>query len=113
MSLPLKQWEVVKVRINPGDRDEHPAIVISADEVCASAPRVNVLYGSTRRPGQPARSHQAVLNGTEGLDHPTLFSCGHFYQVAPVSITGRYGAVGATRRREIARKIISAYRLPL
>lgn len=55
MSLPLRQWDVVKVRINPGDRDEHPALIISADEVCASAPRVNVLYGSTHRPGQPVR----------------------------------------------------------
>ncbi|MEX2044082.1 MAG: hypothetical protein WD941_01940 [Opitutus sp.] len=113
MSLPLKQWDVVKVRINPGDRDEHPAIVISTDEVCASAPRVNVLYGSTRRPGQPVRSHQAVLDGADGLDHATLFSCGHFYQIAPASITGRYGSVGPVRRREIARKIVAAYRLPL
>jgi hypothetical protein len=108
-----RQWDVVKVRINPGDRDEHPAIVVSSDEVCASAPRINVLYGSTRRPGQPARPHQAVLNGVDGLDHPTLFGCGHFYPIAPDSIIGRYGSVATARRREIARKIIAAYRLPL
>ena len=113
MSLPLKQWDVVKVRINPSDRDEHPALVISADEVCASAPRINVLYGSTRRPGQPVRSHQAVLNGAEGLDRPTLFSCGHFYQVAPGAITGHYGSVGLVRRREISRKIVTTYRFTL
>ncbi len=112
-NLPLRQWEVVKVRINPQDRDEHPALVISADDVCASAPRVNVLYGTTRRAGQTARPHQAVLNGAEGLDHATLFSCGHFYQIAPGAVTGRYGSVGPVRRREIARKIIAAYRLPL
>jgi len=113
MSLPLRQWDVVKVRINPDDRDEHPALVISADEVCASAPRVNVLYGSTRRPGQPVRPHQAVLNGAEGLDRATLFSCGHFYQIAPGAITGRYGSAGPVRRREISRKIIAAYRFTL
>jgi hypothetical protein len=112
-TLPHRQWDVVRVRINPGDRDEHPAIVVSSDEVCASAPRINVLYGTTRRPGQSVRSHQAVLNGADGLDHPTLFGCGHFYQVAPEAITGRYGSVTAARRREIARKIIAAYRLPL
>jgi mRNA-degrading endonuclease toxin of MazEF toxin-antitoxin module len=110
MSEPVKQWDVVRVRINPDDRDEHPALVISADEVCATAPRVNVLYGSTRRPGQPARAHQVVLNSAEGLDRATLFSCGHFYQIAPVAITGRYGSVGPVRRREIARRIIATYR---
>lgn len=113
MSVPLKQWDVVKVRINPGDRDEHPAVVISADEVCESAPRVNVLYGSTRRPGQQARSHQSVLNGADGLEHPTLVGCGHFYQIAPAAITGRFGTVSAARRRDIARKIVAAYRLPV
>jgi hypothetical protein len=110
MSPPLTQWEVVKVRINPGDRDAHPALVISADEVCASAPRINVLYGSTRRPGQPVRPHQIVLNSAEGLERATLFSCGHFHQIAPDAITGRFGSVGPVRRREISRKIISAYR---
>ncbi|MDI1251352.1 MAG: hypothetical protein PSV13_21000 [Lacunisphaera sp.] len=113
MSLPLQQWDVVKVRINPADRDAHPALVISADEVCASAPRINVLYGSTRQPGQPVRPHQTVLNGAEGLDRATLFSCGHFYQIAPDAITGHYGSVGPVRRREISRKIIAAYRFPL
>ncbi|MFZ5494504.1 MAG: hypothetical protein ACOZE5_04100 [Verrucomicrobiota bacterium] len=54
-----------------------------------------------------------MLNGADGLDHPTLFSCGHFYQIAPDSITGRYGSVATTRRREIARQIIAAYRFPL
>lgn len=113
MTPPLRQWEVVKVRINPGDRDEHPALVISTDEVCASAPRVNVLYGSTRRPGQAARSHQVVLNSGEGLEHPTLFGCAHFYQVAPAAVTGRYGQVGPLRQREVARNIVASYRLPL
>jgi mRNA-degrading endonuclease toxin of MazEF toxin-antitoxin module len=113
MNPPLRQWDVVKVRINPSDRDEHPAVVVSADEVCASAPRVNVLYGTTRRPGQAPRAHQVVLNSADGLEHQTLFSCGHFYQIASAAITGRYGMVATLRRREIARKIVAAYRLPL
>jgi mRNA-degrading endonuclease toxin of MazEF toxin-antitoxin module len=113
MSLPLQQWDVVKVRINADDRDEHPAVVISPDEVCASAPRVNVLYGSTRRSGQPVRLHQTVLNGAEGLERATVFGCGHFYQVAPGAITGHYGRVGPVRRREIARKIVACYRFTL
>lgn len=54
MSLELRQWDVVKVRINPTDRDEHPAIILSADEIAGGrADRVNILYGSTKRPAMP------------------------------------------------------------
>lgn len=107
----LRQWDVVRVRINPGDKDEHPAVIISPDEVVAAAPRINVLYGTTRRPNMAVKAHHAVLNGADGLEHQTLVSCAHFYQVSPASITGKYGAVTPTRRREIARKIVAAFRL--
>jgi hypothetical protein len=56
MTAPLRQWDVVRVRIKPEDRDEHPAVIISVDEICASAPRVNVLHGTTRRPGAFSRA---------------------------------------------------------
>jgi mRNA-degrading endonuclease toxin of MazEF toxin-antitoxin module len=113
MTPDLRQWDVVKVRINPDDRDEHPAVVISPDDVIATARRINVLYGSTRRPGVAAGAHHVVLNGADGLDYPTIVSCAHFYQVARVAITGRYGRVAAERRRQIGRKIIATFRLPL
>lgn len=112
--MSLRQWDIVKVRINPADKDEHPAIVISPDEVLAAAPpRINVLYGTTRRPNMVVKPHQAVLNGADGLEHQTLVSCAHFYQVSPGSISGKYGAVTPVRRKEIARKIIASFRLAL
>ena len=108
----LKQWDVVKVRINSADKDEHPAVVISADDFCAAnPPKINVLYGTTRRPNMNVRAHHAVLNGADGLEHATLVSCAHFYQITPAAITGRYGQVSTIRRREIARKIVGSFRL--
>jgi len=47
MNLSLRQWDVVKVRINPEDRDEHPAVIVSPDEICSDSRRtkLNLLYG--------------------------------------------------------------------
>lgn len=111
----LQQWDVVRVRINPTDRDEHPAIVISPDEVLTdpNRTRINVLYGTTRRPGLTPRLHEVLLNGADGLEHPTVFSCAHFYRIDPTKIGGRFGRVAPERRRQIGRKIVAVYRLPL
>ncbi len=63
------------------------------------------------------RPHAAQFRRRSGgrvsTARPTLFGCGHFYQVSPGAITGHYGSVTTARRREVARKIIAAYRLPL
>lgn len=34
MSIEVRQWDVVRIRINPNDRDEHPAVVLTCDEFC-------------------------------------------------------------------------------
>jgi len=65
------------------------------------------------RVGVAARVHEVLLNGADGLDHPTLFSCAHFYQIDPAKIAGRFGRVAPERRRQIGRKIVAVYRLPL
>jgi hypothetical protein len=111
----LRQWDVVKVRINPEDRDEHPAIVMTCDEFCADEKklRVNVLYGTTRRPGDSPRVHEIVLNGADGLDRATIFSCGVFYIVDRRRISTVIGRVTTERRRLIGRKIVGVFRLPL
>lgn len=111
----IAQWDIVRVRINPADEDEHPAIVISADEFCAdpNKTQINVLYGSTRRPAVPPRPFHVVLNGADGLDHPTVFSCGHFYTIDRRKITAHLGRVTPERRRQIGRRIVGVFRLPL
>lgn len=115
MSQLFHQWDVVKVRINPEDRDEHPAIVISPDELCGDErkTKLNVLYGSTRRPGQSARPYEVVLNGADGLNHPTIVDCAYIYGVDRRKITTVMGRVTHERRRQIGRTIIASFRLPL
>ena len=109
------QWDVVKVRINPEDRDEHPAVVVSPEELCGDPQKtkINVLYGTTRRPGQAARAHEVVLNSADGLEHATLFGCVYFYGVDRRKITETVGRVTVERRRQIGRTIVASYRFPL
>jgi hypothetical protein len=111
----LHQWDIVRVRIRPEDRDEHPSVVITCDEFCSDPGKamVNVLYGTTRRPGREPRPHEMVLNGADGLDHATIFSCGHLYTVDRRKISAVTGRVAPERRRLIGRKIVATYRLPL
>ncbi|HZZ56481.1 MAG TPA: type II toxin-antitoxin system PemK/MazF family toxin [Opitutaceae bacterium] len=114
-SLVRRQWDVVKVRINPDDRDEHPAIIVSPDELCTDdrKGRLNVLYGSTRRPGQRAQPFEVILNGADGLEHPTVFSCVYVYGIDRRKISASLGRVTAERRRQIGRTIVATFRLPL
>ena len=33
--MKIEQWDIVRFRINPSDRDLHPGVVVSAAEWCA------------------------------------------------------------------------------
>lgn len=111
----LHQWDVVKVRINPEDRDEHPAVIISPEELCIDPrkTRLNVLYGTTKRPSETLSVYEVVLNGADGLEHATRVGCAYFYGVDRRKITTSLGRVAQERRRQIGRKIVASLRLPL
>ena len=115
MSAVLHQWDIVRVRVNPQDRDEHPAIVLSREEFCTDAKRrtLNVLYGTTRRPAAAVGALEVVLNGADGLEGATLFSCGHLFTISKEKVFSVVGRVSVERRRHIGRRIVEAYRLPL
>ncbi len=115
MTFGVTQWDVVRVRINPADRDEHPTLIVSGDEFCTDPPKpmVKIRYGTTRRPGTGPRAHEVVLNGADGLDHPTHFSCGHLYTIDRREISATLGRVAPERCRQIGRKIVATYLLPL
>ena len=110
----MHQWDIVRVRIDPKDRDHHPAVVLSCEEDCQDAQcrRVNVLYGTKRVPAAPAEPWQVILNGADGLDFQTLVDCGIFYLVDKDRCSPSIGSVGVERRRAIGRKINEILRLP-
>ena len=110
----MHQWEIVRVRINPKDRDAHPAIIISCEEDCQDPHflRINVLYGAKKAPGVMLEAWQVMLNGADGLDFQTAVDCGVIYLVDKASCSAAIGNVGVERRRAIGRKIVEVLRLP-
>lgn len=109
----IRPWAVVRLRFRPTDRDLHPAVILSNEEYCADSRilRVNVLHGTKVSPGSPARAHQVLLNGAEGLEFLTAVDCGYVYAVNKDDIEVEIGTVGAERRRALKRKIIEVLRL--
>ena len=104
---------VVRLKFRATDRDTHPGVIVSNEEHCLDEriSRVNVLHGTKIAPGNPARPHQVVLNGAEGLDFSTAIDCGYFYGVDKDDIVASVGSVAPERRRILKRKIIEVLRL--
>lgn len=113
MTAPLRQWDVVRVRIHPADRDEHPAIVLSPAEIAASCrvDRVNVLCGTTKRPAVDLLPGQILLGEADGCERLTVFDCLLFPVVRKASISAVVGHVSAERRRHLGRTLASVLRL--
>ncbi len=112
MSVILRQWDVVKVRVNPEDRDEHPAIILSSDEVAGGRwPKINVIYGTTKRPADKLLPGQVLLDEADGCDHLTAFDCVFFPVVRKTAISKKLGSVSANRRRILHQTIAGALRL--
>ena len=110
----MHQWDIVRVRINPKDRDAHPAVVLSCEEDCQDPEllRINVLYGTKRPPGALLEPWQVLLNGADGLDFQTAVDCGVIYLVPKAACSATTGCVSLERRRMIGRKINEILRLP-
>lgn len=108
-----RQWDIVRVRINPEDRDAHPAVIISSDEIAGRAGyvRLNVLYCSTKRPAKSLASYEVMLNSADGLEALTKVDCGFLYTIKKDSIINPWGRVSVERRRAIKQKIVECFGL--
>jgi hypothetical protein len=113
--IPVRQWDIVRFRIRPQDRDLHPGIVLSGEEWCASAhmTNLNVLACSKRVPRDQVKPHQVVLNGVDGLEFQTTVDARFLYVITKDGISEVIGRVSPERRRIIGRRIIEVLRLLL
>lgn len=108
----LRQWDVVRVRVNPHDRDEHPAIILSPNEVTTGRPdRVNIIYGTTKRPAAELLPGQILLDQADGCDHLTVFDCAFYPVIKKSQIAAKLGSVSAHRRRQLHQTIAGVLRL--
>jgi len=113
--MKIEQWDIVRFRIRPDDRDLHPGVVISPAEWCANEQRirVNILACSKRVPAEGAKPHQVLLNGADGLEFITVCGCEFFHVVDRAWCSEKLGRVSPVRRRSIGRKLNEVFRLPL
>lgn len=111
--MTLAQWDIVRVRINPEDRDEHPAVIISPSHV-VNNPRVrklNVLYCTKLPPAHGIEPTQFSLNSADGLDFRSAVDCSFYHVILRERIVGLWGRVSAERIYPLKRKLRDVFGL--
>jgi hypothetical protein len=105
----LHRWDIVFLRTDEKDRDGHPAVILSSDDVMTDArqQRFNVVLGSKKQPAENSRHHQVILDGADGLEFATLVDCSLVYVARKTSILRSGGLVTVHRRQQIQRGIRS------
>ena len=104
-----RRWEIVFLRTDEKDRDGHPAVILSTDDVMADTKqqRFNVVTGTKKQPAEQARHHHVVLDAADGLEFTTLVDCSLVYVARKTSILRTGGVVTVHRRQQIQRGIRS------
>ena len=105
----LHRWDIVFLRTEDRDRDGHPAVILSSDDVMDDdrQQRFNVVVGTKKQPAEQARHHQTILDAADGLEFPTLVDCSLVYVARKTSILRSVGTVTVHRRQQIQRGIRS------
>jgi len=109
----MNQWDIYTHPFSEGD---HPAVILSPDEICRNpdSQEVNVLFAATFRPmTRPPKAHEVMLDESDGLDWKTAVRCHKIILVPKERLRQHRGSVSQKRRREIARKIVEVFRLPI
>jgi mRNA-degrading endonuclease toxin of MazEF toxin-antitoxin module len=109
----MKQWDIYSY---PFPEGAHPAVILSPAEVCLNPDfaEVNVLFCATHRPiTRPPKNFEVFLDEANGLSWRTTVRCHKLLFVRKDALKDRWGSVSLVRRREIARKIVEVFRLPL
>ncbi|MGH7946001.1 MAG: hypothetical protein ACREH8_14900 [Opitutaceae bacterium] len=102
-----RRWNIVFLRTDDKDRDGHPAVILSSDDVMADErqQRFNVVTGTRKQPAEHARNHHVVLDDADGLEFTTLIDCSLVYVARKTSILRSGGLVTVHRRQQIQRGV--------
>src|SRR4051812_8037129 len=100
----MKPWDIYSWDFPNAGR--HPAVVLGRDERVQQKPMLNVLLCSSQRATRPAKETEVVLDNADGLDWATLCKCDFVYSVPANQLSNQRGSVVASRRREIAARVI-------
>jgi mRNA-degrading endonuclease toxin of MazEF toxin-antitoxin module len=109
----VTQWDIWSYGFSEG---EHPAVVLSPEEICTNSDveEINVLLATSARPvSRDPKRTEVVLDMADGLDWKSFVRCQKIYLVPKSDLTLRRGHVSSIRQREISRKLIEVFRLPI
>ena len=110
----MNQWDIWFYSF--ASEGDHPAVILSPSETCLNpdVQEVNVLFASSARPiARPPKRIEVALDAADGLDWKTFVRCQKIYLVSKSELSRRKGRVSPTRQREISRKLIEVFRLPI
>lgn len=102
-----RRWDIVFLRTDEKDKDGHPAVVLSSDDIMADnkQQRFNVVTGSKKQPAENARNHHVILDEADGLEFLTLVDCSLVYVARKSSVLRSTGSVTVHRRQQIQRTV--------
>ena len=100
----MKAWEIYSYQ-HPDWLEPHPAVIVSHADRVAMKPEVTILLCSSKPPTRPAKPHEVILDGSDGLDWPTVCKCDLLYTLPKSALIGLRGTVTAERRRQIVATI--------
>jgi hypothetical protein len=103
----VRRWDVVFLRTDEKDRDGHPAVILSSEDVMVDdkQQRFNVVVGTKKQPADQARNHHVILDAADGLEFATLVDCSLVYVARKSSVLRSRGTVTVHRRQQIQRAI--------
>ena len=109
----VAQWDIVRLRINPEDRDEHPAVVISPNHVAQNLRvlKLNVLYCTKLPPAGTVAPTQFALNGSDGLEFRSVADGSFYHVIRRDRVTAREGRVSGERIGALKRKVRDVFGL--
>lgn len=102
----MKQWEIYDFPY-PSAEQPHPFVILSPTVLAESKDyqQVNALMCVSLRGKDQPKLRDVRLNGSDGLDGPTLVRCHFIHTLSKAAFGRRRGMVSQTRQRAISKTL--------
>ncbi len=109
----MRQWEIYDFPY-PSPEQPHPFVILSPTVLAESEQyaQVNALMCVSLRAKDQPKLRDVRLNGSDGLDGPTLVRCHFVFTLPKLEFGRKRGEVSLIRRREITKTLGKCFQLP-
>ena len=108
----MKQWEIYDFPY-PSEQQPHPFVILSPTVLAEhkDVKVVNALMCVSLRGGAQPKLRDVRLNGSDGLDGPTLVQCHFIHSHEKVKFGRKRGLVSIARQRAICKTLALVFNL--